>query len=277
MIQVAGFRGHFDHDSAMIARAPLFRFIGRVRPHVPVNPPRCNYVVEMVCCRARLLACGMVRRNVLRVRRKASRRRRSHPSVRMSRSHDLEPERLQACEHASVPLRECQVILFGRPVDEVEVAGDKDPVCGRVLVADECAQIRNGMVGHGVGIADAPGGGRGRMRFLPPGVERDCNEGQAVFRDDPGSGNGICPGRPPINSFRVKAWNRPGSHVITRNRSSGGDIQQYHGISCHGFDLCIGLTAAGILEPVPHVVAVKEDSDQGSTQRKIGQLSIFLR
>ena len=29
------------------------------------------------------------------------------------------------------------------------------------------------------------------MRFLPPGVERDCNEWlRAVFWDDPGSGNG---------------------------------------------------------------------------------------
>ena len=42
------------------------------------------------------------------------------------------------------------MILFGCPVDEVEVAGDKNPVPGRVLVADECAQVRNGAVGHGI-------------------------------------------------------------------------------------------------------------------------------
>ena len=118
----------------MIARTPLFRFIERVRPHVPVKPPRCKYVVELVCCRAWLLVWGVVRRNVLRVRRKASRRRRGHPTVRMLRSHELEPERLQACEHTSVPLRKCQAILFGCPVDEVEVAGDKNPMRGRVLV-----------------------------------------------------------------------------------------------------------------------------------------------
>ena len=76
----------------MIARAPLFRIIERARTHVPVKPPRRKYVVELVCCLARVL----LRRNVLRVRRKALRCRRGHPSVRMLRSHEREPERLQA-------------------------------------------------------------------------------------------------------------------------------------------------------------------------------------
>ena len=133
-------------------------------------------VVELiVACRLWVLTREVVRHDVAGVLGFTRRRRLCLPTIRRLGAYELQPNGCHPLKHRPVACLPVRISAIAIPMRNIEITGGQDAIRLRILVADECREVRDYAVDGGV-RAKAPRSLDVWVRSDPPGVHGDGDE-----------------------------------------------------------------------------------------------------